>query len=125
MLDSKCLQTPSFSKPIWRNTSPEETKNNTPLDIPEGWEKLPDISDRIIKVCPFFREMANDINRQNGFLEHLHLYCPSPILVEARNFCHQKIGDSLLDLYDFASLMEYNTLLIAIHAQHICKNNSN
>jgi hypothetical protein len=42
-----------------------------------------------------------------GTLEHMHLYCEAPILVEARKVCHSNIETALTNLYNFAATQEY------------------
>jgi len=44
----------------WSNLSSEE-QENTPKDIPGGWQKIPTIANNIIKRCPF----CNENNSQN------------------------------------------------------------
>jgi hypothetical protein len=46
-------------------------------------------------------------------MEHLHMYCTSPILIKAREYCHKKIEGALYDLYNFASIHEYELTLEA------------
>mmetsp|Transcript_28434 Transcript_28434/g.40755 ORF Transcript_28434/g.40755 Transcript_28434/m.40755 type:complete len:199 (+) Transcript_28434:2443-3039(+) len=46
-----------------------------------------------------------------GTLEHLHLYCEAPDLVDARKFRYANIEQSLTNIYNFAAYQEYDTSL--------------
>jgi hypothetical protein len=79
---------PSVANLIWRqwcNTLSTSAQATVSINLPHGWQKLPSIADNIIKRCPF----CNDT--RPGDLEHLHLYCKSPILINAQAHCHEKI----------------------------------
>jgi hypothetical protein len=39
------------------------------------------------------------------------MYCTSPILIKAREYCHGKIEGALYDLYNYASIHEYELTL--------------
>jgi hypothetical protein len=96
---------PSVANLIWRqwyNTLATSAQATVSINLPHGWQKLPSIANNIIKRCPF----CNDT--QPGDLDHLHLYCKSPILINARAHCHKKIEMALYNLYDTASMVEYN-----------------
>ena len=43
-----------------------------------------------------------------GTLEHMHLYCEAPLLVDAYNFCYSNIETALTNLYNFAAEQEYD-----------------
>jgi len=86
----------------WYNTLSTSAQATTSCILPRGWQKIPSIANNIIKRCPFCKDT------RPGDLEHLHLYCQSPILVNARLHCYEKIEDALYDLYNFASMYEYN-----------------
>jgi len=78
------------------------------MDIPPRWQKNSIIATNIIKACPFCESLDNNGNRRSGNIEHLHLYCPSPILKNTRTHCYQKLEEALYNLYNYASIREYN-----------------
>jgi len=50
----------------------------------------------------------NSVENRKGNLEHLHLYCPSKPLTQARSHCNEKVEEALTNLYNFASMRQYN-----------------
>jgi hypothetical protein len=46
-----------------------------------------------------------------GNMEHLHIYCTSPILTKTREYCHTRIEAALHALYNSASIHEFATPL--------------
>jgi hypothetical protein len=42
-----------------------------------------------------------------GTLEHLHLYCEAPDLVDARKYCHANIETALENIYNYEAYQEY------------------
>jgi hypothetical protein len=65
---------------IWYEQLSPELQQNTPPDLPSGWQKVPSIADEIIRKCPFSVSCDNATMPRIGNLEHLHVYCSSPIL---------------------------------------------
>jgi hypothetical protein len=66
----------------WRSSLSEENMMNVSINLPKGWQNNPHIADLIIKACPFCPSSRHsiDIDKKIGNLEHLHLYCTSPII---------------------------------------------
>jgi hypothetical protein len=91
----------------WRASLPGNIKASTSINIPRGWNKIPHIANDIIKVYPFCMTNNGTSIKRIGNLEHLHLYCTAPILVDTRTHCHQKIEESIYAIYNYASLHEY------------------
>jgi hypothetical protein len=66
-------------------------------------------SDLVLRVCPACGLHRTDPDDPKvGTLEHMHLYCMSPHLIDARSHCYQKIESALAALYNYVSLLEYN-----------------
>jgi hypothetical protein len=106
---------PPLANHIWQSCRaklPIEERGNISINIPKVWKKIPDIANDIIKACPFCTSLNYNTRRRIGNLEHLQVYCASPILVGARSFCHQKIENAIYELYNFASIREYGTSLL-------------
>jgi hypothetical protein len=102
---------PSLIRQIWANWKanlPEHKQQNTPNTIPHGWQKNLDIAKIIIKACPFCDSIDSNGCRRCGNLEHMHLFCPSPILVNTRAHCVQKIETALFNIHNYASIWEYD-----------------
>ena len=108
---SRCIyRHPPFAEAIWKHWKSnltEHSQQTTQDRFPPKWQNIPHIANNIIKACPFCITTDSNLDRRCGNLEHLHLYCPSPILCKARAHCHQKLEDALYDLYDYASMREY------------------
>jgi hypothetical protein len=92
----------------WRESLPDTIKNSTSISIPKNWKKLPHISQDTIKSCPFCPTHATIATKHCGNLEHLHIYCQAPLLVKTRDFCHDKMEQAIFNIYDFASMLEYD-----------------
>lgn len=96
---------------IWRLQPQQQSYiNNIPISIPKSWKNMPMICNNIIRACPFCQRDYSICNK-SGSLEHLHMFCSSEILVQARNHCRQKIETALQNLYNFASKREYDCSL--------------
>jgi hypothetical protein len=95
----------------WRSSLPEENMTNVPINLPKGWQNNSHIADTIIKGCPFCPSSRHSIDAAKiiGNLEHLHLYCTSPIISDVRHHCSQKNEHAIPELYNFASMCEYQT----------------
>jgi hypothetical protein len=94
----------------WEKLRKDENENYTdelPNDLPKNWRKYPNICKDIVMACPFCTYTYSE-NIRKGKLEHLHLYCSSKHLKKARYHCYQKIEDALHNIYNFASMLEYN-----------------
>lgn len=82
-----------------------------PESLPKNWKKNFLICNDIIKACPFCQPIPG--NRcKIGNLEHLDLYCSSPLLRDARLFCNQKIEDAIYNLCEFSAFREYSCSLV-------------
>jgi len=98
----------SLTKQIWghwRTIIPNELVANIPANIPKTWQRISQISDKVVKICPFCNMYVN--GERISHIEHLHLYCKSSLLVNARSRCHQKIERAIYNLYHFASLRKF------------------
>ncbi len=65
------------------------------------------ICNNIIRACPFCEESPR-VRNNIGNLKHLHLYCSSTHWKKARTHCYQKIELALQNLYDYASIIEFD-----------------
>jgi len=112
---TRCIyRYPKLANRIWKSWKaqlPDHQKILIAENIPSGWQKITHIEKNIIKACPFCNTVDDDADRMSGNLEHLHVYCPSPILVSAREHCHQKIEDAIYALYNYAASREFGTVL--------------
>jgi hypothetical protein len=110
---TRCLyRQPSLAEQIWIHWGAHLQVNNPALiatTLPAKWQKNAYIANNVIKACPFCDAVNNNSDRISGNLEHLHLYCSATYLVAARSHCNQKIEDAIVNLYNYASLREYNT----------------
>jgi hypothetical protein len=79
--------------------------DDIPATLPKDWRKFPNISNNIIRACPFCLQIPR-ISYPIGNLEHLHQYCSSTILQRARTHCNQRIENAILNLCNFASINE-------------------
>jgi hypothetical protein len=85
----------------WYSQLSEGLQRDLPVTLPKDWRKQPLLANTIVRACPFCDE------KQAGTLEHLHLYCMSAYMVDARAHCNGKIESALHELYDFASQQEF------------------
>jgi hypothetical protein len=92
----------------WKANPPGHEQQNTPNTIPHGWQRNPNIAKNFIKAFPFCDSIDSNGYRRCGNLEHMHLFCPSPILVNTRTHCLQKIETALFNIYNYASIREYD-----------------
>jgi hypothetical protein len=110
---TRCLyRQPSLAEQIWIHWGANLQVNNPALiatTLPAKWQKISYIANNVIKACPFCNAVNNNSDRISGNLEHLHLYCSATYLVAAQSHCNQKIEDAIVNLYNYASLREYNT----------------
>lgn len=93
---------------IWYMNLPPEIQRTTSPELPNGWQKIPATAELIIKKCPFCNDCNHNPAPKVGNLEHLHVYCSSPVLEKARKHCHDKLKTAIYELYDFAAIQEYN-----------------
>ena len=93
----------------WFCCLPPEEQEYFPSTLPKDWKKDKFFSDLVVRVCPACGSHRTDPDDPKvGTLEHMHLYCMSPHLTDARSHCYQKIESALAALYNYASLLEYN-----------------
>jgi hypothetical protein len=85
-------------------------QETTSSELPKGWQKLDTIANEVIKKC-FFCPCPNNHGQtpRTGNLEHLHLFCTAPVLVDTREHCYEKNEQAIYELYNFAAIHEYNT----------------
>jgi len=85
----------------------EHSADAIPHNLPKDWKNIPMICNNIIRACLFCKESPR-VRNNIGNLKHLHLYCSSTHLKKARTHCYQKIELALQNLYDYASIIEFD-----------------
>jgi hypothetical protein len=82
---TRCIyKHPQFANQIWKVWKANlliHRQEHLTDNIPPGWQKNSHIETNIIKACPFCNTIDNKADRRCGNLEHLHIYCPAPLLV--------------------------------------------
>jgi len=104
---TRCIyRQPDIARMLWKRWRTLEQNqsviDNIPLELPKNWKEIPTIYNNIIRACPFCQPTL-DIRSKIGNLEHLHLYCTSQYLHEARVHCNEKLERAIFNLYNFAS----------------------
>ena len=95
----------------WYHSLTDEEQANVPSKLPRDWRKDNWAANHVLRVCPACSlHRKNRIYERMGTLEHMHLYCEAPQLIDARNHCYSDIETALTKLYNFAAEIEYEIL---------------
>jgi hypothetical protein len=76
----------------WYSQLAADLQRALPVSLPKDWRKQSLLADIVVRACPFCED------KRAGTLEHLHLYCKSEYLTEARTHCNEKIESALHEL---------------------------